>query len=81
MGRGGGAWCEGGDDGAMMMKMVDRWWCWLSGDDGAMMMKMVDRWWCWLSGDDGNGVAFGVVAAAAAAVDGGDGDGRVAAVG
>ncbi|GKF54336.1 hypothetical protein Tco_0161246 [Tanacetum coccineum] len=54
MGRGGGAWCEGGDDGAMMMKMVDRWWCWLSGDDGAMMVKMVDRWWCWLSGDDGD---------------------------
>ncbi|GKE41565.1 hypothetical protein Tco_1468849 [Tanacetum coccineum] len=51
--RGGGAWCEGGDDGAMMMNMVDRWWCWLSGDNGAMMMKMGDRWrgeeemrWC-----------------------------------
>ncbi|GKA57144.1 hypothetical protein Tco_0756332 [Tanacetum coccineum] len=43
MGRGGGAWCEGGDDGAMMMNMVDRWWCWLNGDDGAMMMKMGDR--------------------------------------
>ncbi|GKD24021.1 hypothetical protein Tco_1225724, partial [Tanacetum coccineum] len=53
MGRGGSLWCESGDDGEMMMKMVDQWWCWLSGDDGAMMVKMVDRWWCWLSGDDG----------------------------
>ncbi|GJT49871.1 sodium/hydrogen exchanger 6 [Tanacetum coccineum] len=70
---GGGAWCEGSDDGAMMIKMVDRWWCWLSGDDGDVR--------CGGDGVVGNGVAFGVVAAAAAAVDGGDGDGRVAAVG